>query len=121
MTLGKKEKLLMQAVFNAADKYGKCIISPVELLKKIPYDARFAESDLSPTIKALTLEEYFTLEEAVYGGEKVYCITLLPKGKSYERDRQKSRKTIIKSLILAAATALVGALIKVIVSAILPS
>lgn len=118
MTLNKKERELMKVVFQAAEASGKCVIAPVELLARIPYDVRFLESDLAPTLEALAVEGYFSCENATYKGEPVYCITLKDKGQTFKRDREKARRTVIKSLILAAAGALVAALVKIIISAI---
>ena len=66
MVLGKKEKVLMNVVYEAASGTagGQCLISPVELLSRIPYKVDFREGDLEETLNKLMLDNYFVYEKA---------------------------------------------------------
>ena len=91
MVLGKKEKVLMNAVYALASGQdgGRCLIEPAKLLAKIPYKVDFRESDLEPTLNQLMLENYFSYEKVKkLNGDVMYVITLKDNGNSYLRDRQ---------------------------------
>lgn len=121
MVLGKKEKVLMDAVYSAAsgEAGGKCLISPVDILSAIPYNVDFRESDLEENMNKLMLDNYFTYEKAkMLNGDLMYIITLKDNGISYLRDKQVARRKLIIRIIIAAAIAAFSFSIKSILTAI---
>lgn len=119
MVLSKKEKLMMNAVYSLAKGTGSCLATRVELLKLIPYKYDFRESDVEPTLNALKIEGYFDYEKADRKGELVYCIALMAKGLSYERDKLTARRKLLIKLSIVVASAILGWAIKEIISAII--
>ena len=65
MVLGKKERVLMNVIYKeaSASSNGQCLISPLDLLLKLPYKVDFRESDLEETMNQLSLENYFEYEK----------------------------------------------------------
>ena len=121
MVLGKKEKVLMNAVYAEASGTpgGKCLISPAKLLTDLPYSVDFRESDLEETMNKLMLDKYFTYEKAKkLNGDLMYVITLKDNGISYLRDRQVARRKLVVRIIIAAAIAAFSFSIKSILTAI---
>lgn len=121
MVLGRKEKVLMNVIYRKASrsKRGQCLVTPLELLKKIPYDVDFRESDLEEVMNQLTLDNYFSCDRArTSGGEPIYCITLKENGISYLRDRRVSHRKLLIRVVTAILIAILGFLIKVILDAI---
>lgn len=120
MVQNKKEKALMEVVYTAArPSGGQCLITPLELLNRIPYKVEFRENDLEPVMEALSLDGYFEYESATRKGEPVFCIILKEKGNSYMRDKRNARIKIYKRIATTIAFALLGYLVKVVISAII--
>lgn len=122
MFLGKKEKALMNVIFAAASGApgGQCLVSPAELLSRIPYKLDFRECDLEETLNKLMLDNYFRYEKArKLNGDFLYVITLRDNGISYLRDMEIARRKFAIRLAIAIVLAIFASLIKFIVSAIL--
>ena len=121
MVLGKKEKVLMDVVYEVASVSagGQCLVSPIELLEKIPYKVDFRESDLEETMNKLMLDNYFEYEKArTISGDLRYVITLKDNGISYLRDKEVSRRKIALRIVLTIAIAALSFSIKYILEAI---
>lgn len=121
MVLGKKEKVLMDVVYEVASVSagGQCLVSPIELLEKIPYKVDFRESDLEETMNKLMLDNYFAYEKArTISGDLRYVITLKDNGISYLRDKEVSRRKIALRIVLTIAIAALSFSIKYILEAI---
>lgn len=121
MVLGKKEKVLMDVIYGTASTSpgGQCLVSPIQLLERIPYSVDFRESDLEETMNKLMLDNYFTYEKArTPSGDIRYVITLLDNGLSYLRDKEVSRRKLALKIILTIAIAALSFSIKYILEAI---
>ena len=121
MVLGKKERVLMNVIYKeaSASSNGQCLISPLDLLLKLPYKVDFRESDLEETMNQLSLENYFEYEKArKTNGEPMYIITLGDNGIRYQRDRAVARKKLVFRIMLTIAIAALSFSIKYILQAI---
>ena len=121
MVLGRKEKALMNVIYKKASrsKNGQCLVTPLELLSKIPYGVDFKESDLEETLNQLSLDNYFECDRAhKSNGEPMYCITLKENGVSYLRDRKVSRRKLLIRIVTAILIAILGFVIKAILDVI---
>lgn len=121
MVLGKKEKVLMDVIYSAASTSagGQCLVSPIQLLDKIPYSVDFRESDLEETMNKLMLDNYFSYEKArTLSGDIRYVITLKDNGLSYLRDKEVSRRKLAIKIVLTIAIAALSFSIKYILEAI---
>lgn len=102
MVLGRKEKVLMDVVYNYASHSvnGQCLVSSMDMLSKIPYKIDFREDDLEQTLNQLVLDDYFNYEKAKKNnGDIMYIITLRDNGISYQRDKAVSRRKLIFRII----------------------
>lgn len=58
--LTKKEKAVMRIVYQEAERQnGSCLLSPIDILEKIPLDIPFEEDELDQTLRNLEIDEYF--------------------------------------------------------------
>ena len=107
--LGKKEKLIMKAVYLKAVKTdGKCLMTPTELLAEIPYTRDFRREDLEPCLKALVLEDYFELIDTEKKGERVFCFTLHQNGYAFARQIESEKSAIKFKIVLTVAGAILS-------------
>ncbi len=121
MVLGKKEKVLMDVVYSIASvsSNGQCLVSPIDLLSKIPYYVDFRESDLEETMNQLTLDSYFSYDKArTTTGDPMYIITLRDNGISYQRDKIVAKRKLAFRLIITALVAAFSFSIKYILELI---
>jgi len=119
MILSKKEKILMESIYNASVNSGQCILTPTDILKIIPYKYDFREEDIEKTMEALKIEGYFEYDRAFKKNEMVYCIVLKDKGKSYLRDKKTAKKKLYIKIAVTVLCAALGYLIRVIIGAII--
>ncbi|MFI3228584.1 MAG: hypothetical protein R3Y23_00265 [Bacillota bacterium] len=119
MLQNKKEKALIAIIYKKASASGgQCVVTPLQLLEKLPLDVEFKEDDLEPTLKALSLDGYFEYTEAQRKGEATYCIILKEKGHSYMRDRKTARIKIYRKIGITIAFALLSWLVKLVIDLI---
>ncbi len=121
MILGKKERVLMNIIYHKASRSqnGQCLVSPLDLLARIPYRISFKESELDEILNQLVLDNYFTCERAKKpNGDSMYIITLKENGISYLRDKRVAQRKFVFRLIIAAAIATFSFSIKYILQAI---
>ncbi len=119
MIQNKKEKALMEVIFKETRQNGgQCVITPLEILQKLPLAVEFKEEDLAPTLKALSLDSYFEYTEAQRKGESTYCIILKEKGHSYMRDRKTARMKIYQRIGITIAFAILSWLVKCVIDLI---
>ena len=116
-----KEKVLMNIIYAEASSSvsGQCLISPVDIMTKIPYKVDFRENDLEETMNQLMLDNYFVYEKAKKtNGDLMYVITLKDNGLSYQRDKTVARRKLIVRILLTIAIAALSFSIKYILEAI---
>lgn len=121
MVLGRKEKVLMDVIYKQASRSvnGQCLVSPYDMLSKIPYRIDFRESDLEETLNQLVLDNYFEYEKAKKStGDVMYHITLRENGISYQRDKIVSRRKLVFRIITTIIIAGLSFSIKHILAAI---
>ncbi|HHU43879.1 MAG: hypothetical protein QM214_03825 [Bacillota bacterium] len=113
MVLNRKEKALLNIVYKTAvNKNGQCLLTPLDILQKIPYKLEFTENDLDKVLNDLALDDYFTVDKAKHHGEIVYVLALKEKGLSYIRDKKKARKKLYIRIITAILIAIMSFIIK---------
>ncbi|MDR0751655.1 MAG: hypothetical protein LBF12_03580 [Christensenellaceae bacterium] len=120
MALSKKEKNLMNVIYGiATQNAGQCLVTPLEILAKIPYKVKFSELDLQPILDALSYDGYFEYELTSKKSEPVYLITLKEKGNAYEREKKHDRRKIYTRIIMTIICALLSWAVKMIIDAII--
>ena len=111
--LTKTEKKLMLAIHSLGMDKSGFLVSPIDLMKIAKVKDVSAE-ELDKTLNDLSYDGYFDLVLSDRHGEKVYCISLLEKGKGYLRSVKISRRNILFRICLSASLALFSFLIGVI-------
>lgn len=116
--LSRKEKILMDYIFGKCSSKDSVLISPDELMNQLRPKYELSEAEVKELVDNLVLESYITMILSDKKGKPIYCISLDKKGESYERDKQNSKKAtinlIIRTILLAVLSTLVGVVIKLI-------
>lgn len=107
MVLNKKEKILMDVIVKSKmNKKGQVLMTPLQMLEKIPYSIEFREDELEPVLTGLVYDNYFTIDTAKRKGDTMYIITLKENGLGYIRQKKVERKKLIIRVAIASAIAI---------------
>ena len=113
--LEKVKKKILTFLTKLCKDRQSVLISPTDLIKNLNYN-EISQEDLETKMVELSNEGYFDLVYSDRRGEKVYCITLLEKGKGYLRKERIERQNLVKRFFLTIAFAvlsfMVGAILK---------
>ena len=107
----KKEKYVLKTILDLSGGKNVCLLSPVEILSKIPFSINLTQKEFLSILKTLEYDGYLEFVESDSKGEKMLCITLTPKGQGFYRELIHYRRVIYFKLILTVATAILGFLI----------
>lgn len=108
--LTKKERALLHIILTLTESSDEavCLVKPLDILKRLPYDLDYTPEELEPMLRALELDDYFDFIVTDKKGEPVYCITMHKKGLSFARVERAWRKSIMNRLWITIATAVVS-------------
>lgn len=114
--LSRRESEVMQAVFSLCREEGRCLVAPADLLHCLPAKQKYTEEKLEKILHALELDDYFEIISSDRKGEKMYVITLHPKGFAFHRSSvQRYRNMALRigwTIASAVLAFLVGLLMK---------
>ena len=111
--LSKSESKVILGVINACGKRDSVLISPFDLIKLCLIKDLSVER-LDKILSDLNSDGYFDLVHSERHGERIYCITLLDKGKGYDRSVKVLRRSVLFRIGLSTALAVFSFLIGVI-------
>ncbi len=115
--LSKLENKVMLAVLSQCNEKQAMLISPTDLINLIG-QAGLSEKQLDEITSALSLDGYFDLVYSNRHGERIYCITLLDKGKAFVRSERVKKRNLLFRIGFTAVLAIFSFLIGVILKAI---
>ena len=119
-TLSKRENAVMGAVFRLSEGKERFLVAPYELMSVLPPRMNFDEEKLDRILKSLELDGYFELIESDRKGERVFVVHMREAGRSYRRSdalrRRRMYYKIAVTLLCGALSALVGVLVKSLLS-----
>jgi DNA-binding MarR family transcriptional regulator len=109
--LNKKEKSILKIILDLSSGKNVCLVSPTEVLKRIPYSLSVSKRDFEDILKTLEYDGYIELTESDKKGERIFCITITLKGQGFNRELIHYKRMIYFKLTLTLATALLGFII----------
>lgn len=115
--LASKERKIMQAIYSLAKDKNSLLLSPVDIINNTKAK-EITVSDVEKTVIDLSQDKYFDFVFSDRHGERVYCITLLEKGKNFERSQTQLKRTIIFRVCLTISLAILSFVTGLILKAI---
>lgn len=116
--LTNREKAVMQYIYEMGISKGTCLLSPNDINHALLPKYDLTNVEIEEIIQALVLENYITMVYTEKKGKMVYCITLNPKGNSFQRENVNQRKKIwlriLQTVLLAILSFIVGVILKAI-------
>ncbi len=118
--LTKREKRVMDRVFELCGEEGSCLCAPWDILQRFAARERPDEAQLEDILHALQADGYFDIIRSERKGDPMYVITLRSDGYSYRRESLQVRRSIAFKVALAVGGAvlsfLIGLLLRVLFS-----
>ena len=111
------ENKVMYALYEEGQKKNPFLISPQDLIN-LSGIKNFSSIELEKTLTNLAMDGYFDIIYSERQGEKVYCLTLLKKGKAFMREKKTARRNLILRIIISASLAVMSFIIGLILKAI---
>ncbi|HBO49098.1 MAG TPA: hypothetical protein DD614_04640 [Clostridiales bacterium] len=116
--LSKKEKLIMYYILEKSGGKSTCLLTPLDLEYALQPKYSANNIEIQAILEGLVQEEYINLVNSDKNGELIYCITILTKGKSFNREQKNIKKSwstaIVKTILLAVLSFIVGIILKAI-------
>lgn len=110
--LNKREREVMQAVYTLCKTNGRCLASPLDLIKTLR--GKWTEEGLENVLQALEMDGYFEMISSERLGERMYVITLLARGHAFQRDGVQLRRDLVYKIFWSVASAVVAFLVGVL-------
>ncbi len=114
MALSRREKEVMEAVYDECGGREGCLVTPETLIDKISSKTKFSLAELLKILRLLELDDYFDLIESERRGEKIFCINLHTKGLAFKRDNQQKKRYLAFKIGLTVGLAVVSFLVSII-------
>ena len=116
--LSRKEKIIMHYILSVSSGKSTCLLSPLDLQHALEPRYSTNNIEVQALLEGLAQENYINLVNSDKNGELIYCITILQKGKSFNREQKNIRKSwstaIIRTILLAVLSFVVGLILKMI-------
>ncbi len=113
--LKKGEELVLKVILDNAYNNESCLISKESIIAFASKTDLVNENNVENILSTLYSNDYIDLLLSNKKGEKLYCITLLKRGKSYKEEKRREIKLVRNKILLA----VIGALISFVVGRIL--
>lgn len=114
--LSRKEKVIMNYILRESSGKTTCLLSPLDLQHSLEPKFSANAVEIQSILEGLAQENYITLVNSDKNGELIYCITILDKGKAFNREQRNIKKSwsaaIFKTVILAILSFIVGLILK---------
>ena len=115
--LSGNEKKVMTAVYKMCSRKNPLLVSHKDL-KSVANLTNIKSEEIEKIIENLANDGYFDLIFTERHGETIFCITLLKKGKAYQRRIKEFRRNLVFRIVLSAGLAVMSFIIGLILKAI---
>lgn len=116
--LSRKEKLIMQYILKQSGNRDTCLLLPIDIEHALAPKYNVNQIEAQALLDGLVQENYINLVNSDKNGELIYCISILPKGKSFHREQNNAKKywlsAVGRTIVLAILSFVVGVILKAI-------
>ena len=110
----------MQYILKHSGNKDTCLLLPLDVEHALAPKYSINQIEVQALLEGLVQENYINLVNSDKNGELVYCISILPKGKSFHRDQHNIKKSwmvaVVRTVALAVLSFVVGIILKAIFS-----
>ena len=110
--------MIMQYILKTSGNKDTCLLSPLDIEHACAPKYSINQIEAQALLEGLVQENYINLVNSDKNGELIYCISILPKGKSFHREEHNVKKSwvnaVIRTLLLAILSFAVSMILKAI-------
>ena len=118
--LSRKEKKVMQYILKESGNKDTCLLLPLDFEHALAPKYSINQIEIQAILDGLVQENYINLVNSDKNGELIYCISILPKGKSFHREQKNVKKSwvgaVVRTILLAILSFVVGLILKALFS-----
>lgn len=108
----------MQYILKESANRDTCLLLPIDFEHALAPKYSVSQIEVQALLEGLVQENYINLVNSDKNGELIYCISILPKGKSFHREEKNVKKgwanAVIRTVLLAILSFVVGIVLKAI-------
>ena len=108
----------MQYILKESGNKDTCLLLPIDIEHALAPRYAINQIESQALLDGLVQENYINLVNSDKNGELIYCISILPKGKSFHREQHNIKKSwvsaVLKTVLLAILSFVVGLILKAI-------
>ena len=116
--LSRKEKELMKYILKASGNKDTCLLAPLDIIHGLEPKYNVSQIELQGLLDGLAQENYIGLVNSDKNGELIYCISILPKGKSFHREQHNIKKSVVRTILKTVLLAILSFVVTLILKAI---
>ncbi len=118
--LNKKEISVMRCIYSLCKRNNdSCIVSNQYILQSIPEKFKLNDAKIDAILNQLQYDGYFECTKSERKNETVNVISLMPKGKAFQRELLQRRRELVNNFFWRMIFAAVGATVGFVVSLLL--
>lgn len=113
--LSKKEKIVMQIIYDKAkDKRKSFITTEQEIFDEIPPKVKITLDEMRVILRQLAIDNYFEMTHSEKKGQPLLVIKLNKNGEAFEREIIQQKRTIAQRLLITLICAIITAIVSLI-------
>lgn len=116
--LSRKEKLIMQYILKESGNKDTCLLLPIDIEHAVAPRYTINQIESQALLDGLVQENYINLVNSDKNGELIYCISILPKGKSFHREQHNIKKSVVRTILKTVLLAILSFVVTLILKAI---
>ncbi len=110
--------MIMQYILKESGNRDTCLLQPIDIEYACAPRYNINQIEAQALLDGLVQENYINLVNSDKNGELIYCISILPKGKSFYREEHNIKKSwgnaVVRTILLAILSFIVGVILKAI-------
>lgn len=116
--LSRKEKLIMQYILKESGNRDTCLLLPIDIEHAVAPRYTINQIESQALLDGLVQENYINLVNSDKNGELIYCISILPKGKSFHREQHNIKKSVVRTILKTVLLAILSFVVTLVLKAI---
>lgn len=108
----------MQYILKESGNKDTCLLLPIDIEHAVAPRYTINQIESQALLDGLVQENYINLVNSDKNGELIYCISILPKGKSFHREQHNIKKSVVRTILKTVLLAILSFVVTLILKAI---
>lgn len=108
----------MQYILKESGNRDTCLLLPIDIEHAVAPRYTINQIESQALLDGLVQENYINLVNSDKNGELIYCISILPKGKSFHREQHNIKKSVVRTILKTVLLAILSFVVTLVLKAI---